>query len=327
MALSREEIFKLAKERDIHKEWLLGIFIARLQSPLNKAAQKQHNKDLLYYTLTDNAEELSKLLTKRNVNYTYKISDDFFFKFSNYTLLELACNFKSINCLELLLQFENINLNSTKRKDKYNALIDACRNGYEEVVKLLLSRSDIDINVSGLHGKRPITESFDHSRVFKLLWKRKDLELPEPESDKKYLENFFSSFIRCNHLSVIESVCNEVSPLVITPESFVAFLYFVLKSHEGLEKRKDYNELTSSIIPKKIIILAEWLTNNDKNSTLDHLKKLIKIIEDKFQFLSPGDLQIINSLSDYINDISLVNTNSMRANFTENNTNILSQGF
>merc|ERR1711892_1189970 len=86
----------------------------------------------------------------------------------------------------------SFNINSIDSSSR-SGLMLACIKNSKEVVDLLLSRGDLDVNMVDIFGASSLMYASQHSdgkEVVKLLLERKDLDLDEKDQDGKTAEDF-----------------------------------------------------------------------------------------------------------------------------------------
>merc|ERR1711892_99428 len=130
--------------------------------------------------LEGEAGVITRILRKNKKTWTGKISSSSF----------------NINCID-----------SSNR----GGLMLACIKNCKEVVDLLLSRGDLDVNMVDIFGATCLMYASQHSdgkEVVKLLLERKDIDLDETDQDGKTAENFAAAE---GNLNILQTIREERS--------------------------------------------------------------------------------------------------------------------
>lgn len=96
-----------------------------------------------------------------------------------YTPLMKACFYRKLNIVEYILSFPNIEINKTNHQNR-SALTMACLEGDARIVELLLNYPNIDINTKdGQNGYTPLMDAsyYGYDKIVKLLLDKKDIDV------------------------------------------------------------------------------------------------------------------------------------------------------
>ena len=136
--------------------------------------------EILKYIRHDNAKKLQDLCVKNNLN-----PDDLYTK-RHRTLIQLCCYFSSPKCLSKLIEM-NCDYNKKEVSNNYTPLYIACKFNSLDLVKILLSKEDIQILQKSSDGFNELEISFikgNYDICYYLLYEYKNKTNKNGDEDK-----------------------------------------------------------------------------------------------------------------------------------------------